>query len=35
MTREHLVVAGADTHSETHHVAVLDAATGGVLADRA
>lgn len=28
------VVAGVDTHAETHHVAVLDAATGGVLADK-
>jgi len=28
------VVAGVDTHADTHHVAVLDAATGGVLADK-
>ncbi|MFN8054755.1 IS110 family transposase [Gordonia sp. (in: high G+C Gram-positive bacteria)] len=34
MTSPRPVVAGADTHSETHHVAVLDAATGAVLADR-
>ncbi len=35
MTRNRTgVVAGADTHSLTHHVAVLDAATGAVLADR-
>ena len=29
-----LVVAGVDTHSRTHHVAVLNAATGAVLGDR-
>ena len=34
MTSTRLVVAGADTHSDTHHVAVLDAATGGLLGDR-
>lgn len=34
MTSSRPVVAGADTHSETHHVAVLDAATGAVLGDR-
>jgi transposase len=34
MTSEHRVVAGADTHSQTHHVAVVDAATGAVLGDR-
>ena len=28
------VVAGVDTHADTHHVAVLDAATGGVLGDK-
>ena len=28
------VVAGMDTHSETHHVAVLDGATGAVLGTR-
>lgn len=28
------VVAGVDTHAETHHVSVLDAATGAVLGDR-
>lgn len=28
------VVAGSDTHSQTHHVAVLDAATGALLGDR-
>jgi transposase len=31
-TRE--VVAGVDTHRDTHHAAVLDAATGKLLADR-
>ncbi|MGW5525290.1 IS110 family transposase [Gordonia sp. NPDC003950] len=34
MTSSRPVVAGADTHSDTHHVAVLDATTGAVLADR-
>ncbi len=34
MTSTRPVVAGADTHSQTHHVAVLDAATGSLLADR-
>ena len=34
MTSDRLVVAGADTHSLTHHVAVLDAVTGKVLGDR-
>ena len=34
MTSTRPVVAGADTHSQTHHVAVLDAATGALLADR-
>jgi|JI10StandDraft_1071094.scaffolds.fasta_scaffold1497159_1 transposase len=35
MTSTLPVVAGADTHSQTHHVAVLDAATpGALLADR-
>lgn len=34
MTSTRPVVAGADTHSQTHHVAVLDAATGAVIADR-
>lgn len=34
MTSQRLVVAGADTHSQTHHVAVLDAATGQLLGDR-
>lgn len=34
MTSTRPVVAGADTHSDTHHVAVLDAATGALLADR-
>lgn len=34
MTSTRPVVAGADTHSETHHVAVLDAATGQLLADQ-
>jgi len=33
MTSTLPVVAGADTHSQTHHVAVLDAATGALLAD--
>lgn len=33
MTSMRPVVAGTDTHSQTHHVAVLDAATGGLLAD--
>lgn len=28
------VVAGVDTHADTHHVAVLDAATGGILGDK-
>lgn len=28
------VVAGVDTHAETHHVSVLNAATGAVLGDR-
>ena len=28
------VVAGVDTHADTHHVAVVDAATGGVLGDK-
>lgn len=34
MTSQRLVVAGADTHSQTHHVAVLDAGTGALLGDR-
>lgn len=34
MTSQRLVVAGADTHAATHHVAVLDAATGHLLDDR-
>ena len=34
MTSDRLVVAGADTHSQTHHVAVLDAATGQLLGDQ-
>lgn len=34
MTSQRLVVAGADTHSQTHHIAVLDAATGQLLGDR-
>ena len=34
MTSTRPVVAGADTHSETHHVAVLDAQTGALLADQ-
>lgn len=34
MTNTRPVVAGADTHSETHHVAVLDAVTGKLLGDR-
>jgi transposase len=34
MTSQRLVVAGADTHSLTHHVAVLDAVTGALLGDR-
>lgn len=34
MTSDRLVVAGADTHSLTHHIAVVDAATGEVLGDR-
>ncbi len=34
MTSNRLVVAGADTHSDTHHVAVLDAVTGQLLGDR-
>jgi transposase len=34
MTSERPVVAGVDTHSQTHHVAVLDAATGALLGDR-
>lgn len=34
MTSQGLVVAGADTHSQTHHVAVLDAATGHLLGDQ-
>lgn len=34
MTSQRLVVAGADTHSQTHHVAVLDAVTGALLGDR-
>lgn len=34
MTSSRPVVAGADTHSDTHHVAVLDATTGTVIADR-
>lgn len=34
MTSQRLVVAGADTHSQTHHVAVLDAASGQLLGDR-
>lgn len=34
MTSNRLVVAGADTHSQTHHVAVLDAATGQLLGDQ-
>lgn len=28
------IVAGVDTHADTHHVAVLDAATGAVLGDK-
>lgn len=28
------VVAGVDTHADTHHVAVVDATTGGVLGDK-
>lgn len=28
------VIAGVDTHADTHHVAVVDAATGGVLGDK-
>lgn len=34
MTSNRPVVAGVDTHTDTHHVAVLDARTGGVLGDR-
>lgn len=34
MTSARPVVAGADTHADTHHVAVLDAATGAPLGDR-
>lgn len=34
MTSTRPVVAGADTHSQTHHVAVLDAVTGARLGDR-
>ena len=34
MTSTRPVVAGADTHSQTHHVAVLDATTGQLLGDR-
>lgn len=34
MTSIRPVVAGADTHSETHHIAVLDAVTGALLGDR-
>lgn len=37
MTTEHAqtkVVAGVDTHADTHHVAVLDGATGAILADK-
>lgn len=34
MTSQRLVVAGADTHSATHHVAVLDAVSGKLLDDR-
>lgn len=34
MTSQGLVVAGADTHSQTHHVAVLDAATGQLRGDQ-
>lgn len=34
MPSPRLVVAGSDTHAQTHHVAVLDAVTGGLLGDR-
>jgi len=34
MTSTRLVVAGADTHSQPHHVAVLKAVTGTWLGDR-
>lgn len=34
MTSTRLIVAGADTHSLTHHIAVLDATTGALLGDR-
>lgn len=34
MTSTRPVVAGADTHADTHHVAVLDTATGALLSDR-
>lgn len=34
MTSTRPVVAGADTHSQTHHVAVIDAATGQRLGDQ-
>ena len=34
MTKQRTVVVGVDTHAETHHAAVLDTATGELLADQ-
>lgn len=34
MTSNRRIVAGADTHAQTHHIAVLDATTGVLLSDR-